>query len=95
MRVNIRNLYISGKGKISQLNIWSTNLEDSSVSLPDVMSKFKSCSLERTGDILSWKKFENIHSETTFKQIPSECDGNEISSYLCKSFYKKNVMKEL
>lgn len=70
-----------GKGKVSQFNIWSKNRENSNVSLLNIVKGSRSCFLHSFGDILSWKQFENIHFENTFKLIPSECD--DIDS--CKS----------
>lgn len=73
----VNNTYectLQGKGKISQLNIWSTNSTDHIVALSEVMTNKKMCKLQSTGDILSWKTFEDINFEDTFKNIPSSCD---------------------
>lgn len=40
------------------------------------------CNLQSTGDILSWKTFEDINFEDMFKNIPSSCDGNNIIAKL-------------
>lgn len=65
---------LQGKAKVSQLNIWSTNSTNLKAALSDVMTNKKMCSLKSTGDILSWRTFENINLENTFKNIPSSCD---------------------
>lgn len=65
-----------GKAKVSQLNMWSTNSTTLKATLSDVMTDKKCCSLKSTGDILSWRTFENINLENTFKNIPSSCDGD-------------------
>lgn len=71
---NTYEFYLQGKAKVSQLNIWSTNSTNLKAALSDVMTDKKLCSLKITGDILSWRTFENINLENTFKNIPSSCD---------------------
>lgn len=46
------------------------------------MTNKKMCNLQSTGDILSWKTFEDINFEDMFKNIPSSCDGNNIIAKL-------------
>lgn len=70
-----------GKGKLSQLNVWSSMNTNQPDALSYVLENGRSCGAQVFGDILPWKKFENINFDSTFKHIPSECD--DVDS--CKS----------
>lgn len=93
---------LHGKGKISQLNVWSTMDTDQRDALSNIMKNKKSCIAKRVGDIVSWKEFENINFDSTFKHIPSECDDfdscksnpclngvcyDKLEGFECKCFY--------
>lgn len=65
---------LHGKGKLSQLNVWSTMNTNQQDALPEIMKQKMTCSAQSFGDILPWKEFEDINFDSTFKHIPSECD---------------------
>ncbi|XP_078337815.1 uncharacterized protein LOC111100868 [Crassostrea virginica] len=65
---------IEGKGKVSQLNMWSSRDVNHEDKLTAIMTTKRNCSLLSTGDIVSWKEFENVNLDFVFKQFPSDCD---------------------
>lgn len=53
-------MYTIGKGKLSQLNVWSSMNTNQPDALSYVLENGRSCGAQVFGDILPWKKFENI-----------------------------------
>lgn len=93
---------LHGKGKLSQLNLWSTMGTNQRDALSNIMKSKMSCSVQSFGDILPWKEFENINFDSTFKHIPSECDDfdscksnpcqngecqDKLEGFECRCFY--------
>lgn len=84
---------LQGEVKISQLNIWSSNPKNFKAALSDVITNKKMCNLQSTGDILSWRTFENINFENTFKNIPSSCDDFDSCELdPCKNGFCKDTL---
>lgn len=54
------------EGRISQLNIYSK---------PVKSMKAHKCFGSTSGDILSWKEFEDVLQDDIYVHIPSDCDG--------------------
>ncbi|XP_063419373.1 sushi, von Willebrand factor type A, EGF and pentraxin domain-containing protein 1-like [Mytilus trossulus] len=89
------NIQLGGgiEGRISQLNIYSK---------PVKFVKAQKCFGSMTGDILSWKEFEDVLQDDIYVHIPSDCDDtnecdsnpclngdctDELNGYSCQCFY--------
>ena len=55
--------------------MWSSRDVNHEDKLTAIMTTKRNCNLLSTGDIVSWKEFENVNLDFVFKQFPSDCDG--------------------